>query len=233
MTAMVPTYRTAAESKSEHGDKMGKTLGPLYDSLWQELARLHKKWAEYVALFGMKPSRIDLMNEAAPAFFRIVQDTFWEDVLLHVARLTDSPKSASKSNLSIRHLAGNVQHAETKAKVEHLTTNAMLASEFCRDWRNRRIAHRDLRLALEQVTDPLRPASREKVREALQALVAVLNAVSEHYLGSSTFFEHGTDAGGAISLLYVLQDGVNAASNRRARLKSGIYDPNDFGPKDV
>ncbi len=137
------------------------------------------------------------MSEAAPAFFRIVQDTFWEDVLLHVARLTDSPKSANRSNLSFRHLAKCVQDAETKAKVECLASNALLASEFCRDWRdwrNRRIAHRDLRLALEQDADPLKPASREKVREAPQALVAALNVVSEHYLGSTTSFEHGTDA---------------------------------------
>lgn len=226
-------YSTATEAKAERSTKMGEPLGPLYNAQWQELAWLHKKWAVYVALFGTKPSRIELMNEAAPAFFRIVQDTFWEDVLLHVARLTDSPKSARKSNLSIRRLADCVQDAETKARVECLTSNALLASEFCRDWRNRRIAHRDLHLALEQDADPLKPASREKVREALEALVAVLNAVSEHYLGSTTYFEQGTDAGGAYSLLYVLQDGVNAASNRRARLKSGIYDPVDIDPKDL
>ena len=233
MTEMAPPHSTATEAKPESTTKMGEPLGPIYDALWQELAWLHKKWAEYVALYGTKSSRIDLMNEAAPAFFRIVQDTFWEDVLLHMARLTDSPKSLGKSNLTFRLLAEYVHDGETKAKVECLTSNAIDGTEFCRDWRNRRIAHQDLRLALEKKAELLKPASREKLRKALQALAAVLNAVSHHYLASTTYFEHETSAGGAVSLLYVLQDGVNTAANRRDRLNNGIYDPNDFGPKNV
>ena len=228
MTNMAPPNSTAAEAKSERIAKMGEPLGPIYDSLWQELAWLHKKWGEYVALYGTKSSRLDLINEAAPVFFRIVQDTFWEDVLLHMARLTDSPKSLGKSNLTFRLLGEYVKDGETKAKVECLMSNAIFATEFCRDWRNRRMAHQDLHLALEKEGDPLKPASREKVGKALQALAAVLNAVSHHYLGFTTHFEHETVAGGAVSLLHVLQDGLNAAANHRARLENGIYDPNDF-----
>ena len=48
--------------------------------------------------------------------------------------------------------------------------DALVATEFCRDWRNRHIAHRDLQLALKQGAEPLKPASRSKVREALEAL---------------------------------------------------------------
>lgn len=54
---------------------MGSDLGTTYNALWQQLAWLHGKWAAYVELFGTKESRIDLMNEAAPRFFRIVQDS--------------------------------------------------------------------------------------------------------------------------------------------------------------
>jgi hypothetical protein len=64
------------------------------------------KWGEYVELFGTKPSRIDLRNRAAGGFFRVVQDGLWEDVLLHVARLTDAPRSGGRANLTIRAACG-------------------------------------------------------------------------------------------------------------------------------
>jgi AbiU2 len=94
--------RTASESKADHIARMGEGLGGVYDALWQEVAWIHSKWAEYVTLFGASPARIELMNQSAPSFFRTVQDSLWEGVLLHIARLTDPPKSKGKSNLSLR-----------------------------------------------------------------------------------------------------------------------------------
>ena len=57
------------------------------------------KWEEYLELFGKTSSRIHLLNQSAPVFFKIVQDSLWENIILHLARLTDPPKSAGKNNL--------------------------------------------------------------------------------------------------------------------------------------
>lgn len=92
--------RTADQALAENIRVMGKDLGELYSALWQEVAWVHSKWAEYVQLFGVKESRIDLLNRAAPRFARLLQDSLWEDVLLHIARLTDPAKSMGKSNLN-------------------------------------------------------------------------------------------------------------------------------------
>jgi hypothetical protein len=59
------------------------------------------KWEEFVVLFGTKPSRVDLVNRAAGGFFRLVQDTFFADVLLHLCRLTDPASTGGKDNLTI------------------------------------------------------------------------------------------------------------------------------------
>ena len=72
---------------------MGWELGELYAALWREVAGIHSKWAEYVVLYGTKESRVDLLNRAAPRFARLIQDTLWENTVLHIARLTDPPKS--------------------------------------------------------------------------------------------------------------------------------------------
>lgn len=85
---------------------MGDDLGRLMHELWQEVARLHLHWNEFIGLFGSKASRIELLNQTAPRFFSMIQDLFWSETMLHIARLTDPPKSMGvHPNLTIRRIA--------------------------------------------------------------------------------------------------------------------------------
>ncbi len=225
--------RTADEARTDAILAMGQELGDLYSALWQEVAWLHTKWEEYVVLFGTKESRVELLNRAAPRFARIVQDTLLEDVLLHVARLTDPPKSAGKENLTIQRLAPLVNDRVTKEEVTELVEAAQRATEFCRDWRNRHLAHRDLLLALNRGAQPLKEASRLGVRTALRTIVATLDAISAHYLDSTSMFEVGAAPGGAINLLHVIDDGLKSAEERQSRLTSGNFESRDFAHRDL
>jgi hypothetical protein len=92
---------------------------------------------------------------------------------------------------------------------------------FCRDWRNRHIAHRDLKLALEQPTTPLAEGSRADVNKALKSIAAVLSALEAHYFQSETRFDLGSSIGGVISLLHVLGEGSRASAKRGKRFKEG------------
>jgi hypothetical protein len=212
---------------------MGQELGDLYSALWQEVAWLHAKWEEYVALFGTKESRVELLNRAAPRFARVLQDTIWEDVLLHVARLTDPPRSAGKENLTIRGLAPLVNDPATRTRVTELVDAVLVATHFCRDWRNRHLAHRDLLLALNRGAQPLKEASRLGVWTALRSIVAVLDAISVRYLDSTSMFELGPAPGGALNLLYVIDEGLNAADERESRLTNGRREPRDLAHRDL
>ncbi len=230
---MSSTQRTAAEAKLENIRIMGSDLGSLYDALWQDLAWVYHKWDEYVQLFGKQESRIELLNRAAPAFFRVVQDTLWEDVLLHIARLTDKAATSGKANLSVLRLPNLIDDAPLKSRLDELNMAVMASTEFCRDWRNRRIAHTDLGLALGHGVDPLLPASREKVKVALASIAAVLDAVSLHYKKSTTFFEVDGSPGGAVQLLYVIDDGLQANDERKKRWKQGLYSDDDTKHRDL
>lgn len=225
--------RTAEQALAENIRTMGKDLGELYSALWQEVAWVHSKWAEYVQLFGVKESRIDLLNRAAPRFARLLQDSLWEDVLLHIARLTDPPKSMGKSNLSIQALAPHVSDPTVRGEIEKLVSEAVARSDFCRDVRNRHLAHRDLLLALARGAEPLKAGSRSSVRAVLQTLSSTLNALAKYYLDSTTMFDFETGAGGSLSLLYVIDDGIRADDQRRARLKDGKVRPEDYRPREI
>jgi AbiU2 len=213
--------QTAEEAKKLHTAKMGQPLGEVYSALWQAVATIFVYWKDYVELFGAGPKRIDILNQAAPQFFRMLQDELWGISLLHIARLTDPAITAGKANLTIQALPDLITDAGLKARVRTLVTEALKETEFCRDWRNRLIAHNDLKLALEQPTKPLADASRAQVKTALDAVAKVLNALAGHYHQSQTRFDLTPRHNGAFTMLYVLSQGVKARDARAKRLESG------------
>lgn len=212
---------------------MGQNLGSVFNKLCNELAWLYIKWNQYVELYGTKPTRIDLTNQAAPLFFRIVQDTLWEDTLLHIARLTDPPKSAGKDNLTILLLPNLVKHDNISTDVTNLCKAAVEKADFCRDWRNRHIAHLDLDLAMKEGATPLLAASRAKVKECLAAISDAINAVAKRYLNSTIMFDWTDDHRGAVDLLYLINDGLRFARERWERIKAGNDLPTDHKPRDI
>jgi len=183
---------------------MGDELGRAYATLWSDVALLFHDWGEFIALFTT-PERTKLLNQVAPAFFRAVQVNFFEVTVLRIARLTDPPRSVGKSNLTVQQLPELVTNQELASNLLILVEKAKRAAAFCRDRRNRALAHRDLDLAINNSPQPVQDATIEKVRAATNALADILNAVSEHYLNERALF-HFTDApGGAVSLIQALQ----------------------------
>ncbi|MGE5111389.1 MAG: hypothetical protein ACM3JB_11065 [Acidobacteriaceae bacterium] len=220
------TESTAEEVHQNYVDAMGPELGNLFFRFWNECVTLHWKWEEYVALFGKNAETVALLNKSAGAFFRIVQDMLFEDVLIHISRLTDPPKSAGKSNLTLRRLPVLIA-GPLRKDLDRLLAECEAKCAFARDWRMRRIAHNDLELALgDPHAVPLASASRRAVNEALKSIAALLNAVEMHFKNSTVMYELHP-LGNAESLLYVLRDGLRAEEKRHERLRSGRYDPED------
>jgi hypothetical protein len=225
--------KNSEETKEEYVEKMGKELGPVYYALWCEVVSVNWTWNEFLELYGKKSSRIELLNKSAAFFFRTVQNVFWDNTLLHIARLTDPAKSCGKDNLSIQKFPELVSDT-LRPSIQALVDAAIEKSAFCRDWRNRRIAHKDLKLALEKnPAVPLKTASRETVNEALRAIEDVLNAVSHPYTRSTAIFNKSLVSSGAEHLIYVLDDGLQMEKERLERLKSHGWDPEKDGARDL
>jgi hypothetical protein len=110
---------------------------------------------------------------------------------------------------------------------------AIERTEFCRDWRNRHIAHRDLRLALNEPAKPLAKADKAKVDAALKAVVEVMNAVDIYFTGSETRYDLYSPRHGAVALLYVIDDGVKAEEQRMERLRKSKPTEDDFKARDL
>ena len=77
---------THKEERERYVSCMGAELGNYYHHLENELTFLYMKWQEYLGLFG-KEECVNVLNETASGSFFIIQQSLWDDIVLHVARL--------------------------------------------------------------------------------------------------------------------------------------------------
>ena len=118
--------------------------------------------------------------------------------------------------MTIKRLIPLVTDSILAARVTHEIEEAVRNTEFARDWRNRRLAHRDLAQVLEPQLRPLALASRANVEAALASLCKVMNSVELHYENSTTSYERVIVAdSGAEALLYYLSSGLDADETRK------------------
>jgi len=224
------TTKSADEVLAGYVEAMGVELGELFRATSNEVSWIHWRWNQYRILFGERPSRIDLLNEAAPFFFHIVQDVFFEDTLLAIARLVAWPESYGQSNLTIRRFLPLIDDPNLRDKISKLIDRAATCAAFAVDWRHRHLAHRDLDLALNTSSQPLKLATREKVEESLSALRDVLNCIEGHYCDAHTLYSGPAVPGDADALLYVIRDGLLRERDRHARWDRGERHDDDVNP---
>jgi hypothetical protein len=139
----------------------------------------------------------------------------------------------SKSNLTLQNLPSLIGDAKLKTKVETLCKAASDGVEFARDWRNRHIAHRDLKLAMGENAKPLQSVQLKQVNDVLASFQAVLDAISLHYSNSQSSFGMVIRHTGAVHLLYLLDDGLTAQRERHDRFMAGNYSADHFKARDL
>jgi hypothetical protein len=221
---------TANETQAIYQRAMGPELGLVFYALFCEICHLHQKWGQFAELFGRNEERIALLNRAAPAFFGSLQQVLWNDVLLHIARINDNTHSGGpkRRNLTLSGFAEMVSEDDFKTKLISQMEKAKHASAFCRDWRNRLLAHTDFEVAVRKSTRPIEDASRLKVREALIAIVDFINLVNVRYGESPLLFDNEWGGEDAQGLLYVLNDGLQLEDLRLSHVREGRIVPENL-----
>jgi len=230
-------HRTAEEVRDRHMRDMGPELGAVYNVLYNDVSWLHAKWEQYRHLFAKSERRIELLNETAGYLFRIIQDTVFENVVLGLARLTDPIQTGrgqkQQENLTLQRLPSLVSDAQLRLELTALVEGALDACATLRAWRNKRLAHRDLDMALATAGDPLPGISRADVEAALTASRALLNKLEGYYWDSEVHYQMVlTNLGDATSLVHYLSKGLKAERVWRERLQAGTPLPEDLAPEE-
>ena len=220
--------RTTDEVRDGYIQAMGPELGPLFNEAAFELMHIHWRWKQYRILFSVSQVRIELLNQSAPSFFRILKQLLFEETLLAIARLVEPYRPGPRQNLTIHGFPAVARAAQIEIQLRGAINEAERATKFARDWRHRRLAHRDLKLLLKQRTNPLAPASQQAIEDSLEALRNVLNCIETHYCKSETEYREVLDVWDAEPLLYVLRDGLRAQERRRKRRERGEFTAEDL-----
>jgi len=193
--------------------KMSQALQAEYDLLDGEVAALGYYLSEYQTLFGTTRERIDFLNQIAPVFFKMIFETLWSEILLHLTRITGAAVTRiggnAFHNLTIRRLPELVDDV-VRPTIQQQVDLAVTAAEFAQPARNKVLAHRDLQVALSPDSLGLTMGSRAQVSEALGAIEAVLDAVGKHYHGKRQPFVHNVGWGIADDLIEMLELGYQA-----------------------
>jgi AbiU2 len=218
---------SAEEIRAEHIRDMGRDLGNVYNALWKEIVWLHAKWDQYRQLYAHSPERIDFLNKVAGHFVGVVQDTLYDNILLHLTRLTDR----SKGTLNLQRLPKLVP-PPLAPELDQLVREARQACKCAEASRNQRLAHTKFALALAGTFAD--SPSRAEVEAAIGAVRAVLDRLELHYWKRETggyqhFFPNGGDAE---SLVRYLRMGFRAEKRRMERFLRGKPLPEDLEPYD-
>ena len=120
-----------------------------------------------------------------------VQQLFWRDLLLHITRLTDPVESGGKQNITVLQLPDVCDDLELRARfpdvcddqellarVKSFAATATENAKSARDWRNQRISHSDLNLAIDPDAKSLDPTTLASIQSVLDAVHAALDAIS-------------------------------------------------------
>lgn len=172
----------------------------LFRPLWNETVWLNAKWNAFTRLYGTDEATVELLNHIAGSFFRLVQDSLRDDVLLSIGRLLDPSATGARANLSLRALLDGVDAQAEPALHQKLTDALVKLRSHCAGItarRNRKLAHTDLPTALNEHLDDLPGVSRVIVREAIEQVNAFMNLLEDHFREATTFYDSVIEQGDA------------------------------------
>jgi len=169
-------------------------LKDIFGKLESQVVWLHGRWKIYRQLFGTSKLRVDLLNESASTFFRVVQDVLMDDIQLTLSKLAEPARTKrGKENLSLAMICKIVNRLREGALHSKLKRSLKNFQKKCKAFqvhRDKRIAHFDLNTILKKKTKFLPGVSRKMVEDALKELRNFMNIINMYFTGEETGYEH-------------------------------------------
>jgi len=168
-----------------------KDIEPIWDYLKRQVTFLRMRWKIFGQLYGASAKRVDLLNNSAPFFFGVIQNTMIDDISLSISRLLDKKNQSGFDNAVLRVL---LDHPDVSLTTEDhgeavgFLEKAAKSSQGIRQHRNKRIGHSDLAIAIKQ-SKPLPEILRKDIESCIDAFESYLNVFEHHFGIDSTAFK--------------------------------------------
>lgn len=162
-------------------------IATIFERLAAELAFVYQTWSVWKELFTVSSQPVELMNQLAPGFFVLAQDALVQDVILRCCRLCEPSRSFGHDHLSLGRLVDGIDAGAYPGLRQNLETqleDLRDRSTSLRDYRNQKLAHADLNVALT-VTPPA-VVRLPGVDDCLQAMDDLMTAVWRSFVPQKT-----------------------------------------------
>ena len=161
---------TGEQVRNHYKKLMGDEAGEVFITLRNETISAHEEWHVLKELSQHQ----ELLSATEVAFFQIAVRSMWASLVLDVSRLTDPEKTSGHENASLftlpTYLCGN-----DRKVIENLANLAQMRAEPLRDWRNKRFAHLDKNVALDNHLNPLKGIHLIHIESVLDAIDRTLD----------------------------------------------------------
>lgn len=171
---------------------MDDDIREAFEFLKRDLTYLYRRWTLYGQLFGTNTHRLDVINRTAPDVISEFQWLAIDNMILALSGITDPAGSGKKINLSLQYLVEKLEGESEAELVDALKETLVELTESVdkfRGIRNKRLAHKDLAVALESTESPLPGVSRAQISAALALVAKFLNLIDHYFFKNSTNYE--------------------------------------------
>ena len=167
---------TGMQVRNHYKKLMGDEAGEVFVTLRNETISAHEEWHVMKELSQHQ----QLLSDTEVAFFQIAVRSMWTSLVLDVSRLTDPVKVGGHENASLFTLPVYLCGTD-KTIIQDLATIARTRSEPLREWRNKRFAHLDKNVALDNHLNPLKVIHLIQVEFVLDAVDRTLDKFHSFY----------------------------------------------------
>jgi AbiU2 len=213
------------ETLQNFQNQLGEEFGTIYSALMIQFFEIELIWHEYKILFAHSQERIDLLNRTAPSFFKVVKNTFRDDIILRINRINDPKETNLRGtitpNLSVKRIANYINDTVIKLEFDLLVKQLTDSESDIRAIRNKYISHNDLAMRTGKV-DPLDGPSRRQIEGIIENLREIFRFIDEKFLDLDGGYPIDPYERGAQSLLRGLYDGVIHQNEHQEKLKQDL-----------
>jgi hypothetical protein len=204
----------------------------------EQLITTHAKWKLLEQLYAKSKVRSEFLRRIGSDFFALVQDSMLTDIMMSLGRLLDTPHVKGNNNLTLERLKNSVHalgNEELALKLDVHLRYAKAAYEATKKYRNKRIAHNDLKTILKKDAISLGPHTVRDIKKVLREVGEFLNQINMHYRNCTIAFGLVSMQGDADYIVGLARDGLKLReTNYNWERRQAGLDPVDWSiPDDV
>lgn len=189
-----------------------ETVRPLYDILYEEVLWLHVKWKILTQLHPYDNEQAELLNQTAFMFFFVTRKVLLNDILVSIGRLLDPAKDRNFENASFDQLVTWLEvnnYPELSTCLGKKLFDIKCKAEHLKAFRNKKIAHLDLYLAIEdEAKTVIMPrVQKEEIDIIIKSVQDFMNTFVQHFDNYEVRFQDTTIDGDGKALIAAIERG--------------------------